>query len=83
MAAELSAFCEPLTEDSLTRLLSYRNLKGEHLSLPLGPVMLQLANHSTYHRGQVATLLRQLGAEPRPTDLVVYWREEGEFTHEG
>jgi hypothetical protein len=30
-------------------------------------------NHSTYHRGQITTLLRQLGAQPVSTDLVLYY----------
>jgi uncharacterized damage-inducible protein DinB len=31
--------------------------------------MQHLANHSTYHRGQVALMMRQLDAEPLPTNL--------------
>ena len=34
-----------------------------------------LANHGTYHRGQVATLLRQLGVKPVSTDLIAFYRE--------
>ena len=34
-----------------------------------------LANHGTYHRGQVATLLRQLGVKPILTDLIHFYRE--------
>jgi uncharacterized damage-inducible protein DinB len=37
--------------------------------------MVHLANHSTYHRGQVTTMLRQLGAEPVNTDLIAFFRE--------
>ena len=38
--------------------------------------MLQhLVNHGTYHRGQVATMLRQLGAKPIGTDLIIFYRE--------
>jgi uncharacterized damage-inducible protein DinB len=33
-----------------------------------------VVNHATYHRGQVVTMLRQLGVEPPHTDLVVYYR---------
>ena len=32
-------------------------------------------NHGTYHRGQVATMLRQLGAKPSATDLIFFYRE--------
>ena len=32
-------------------------------------------NHSSYHRGQIVTLLRQLGAKPPSTDLILYYRK--------
>lgn len=31
-------------------------------------------NHSSYHRGQIVTLLRQLGSKPPSTDLILYYR---------
>jgi uncharacterized damage-inducible protein DinB len=37
--------------------------------------MQHLANHSTYHRGQITTMLRQLGVTPVPTDLIAYYRQ--------
>jgi uncharacterized damage-inducible protein DinB len=36
-----------------------------------------LVNHSSYHRGQVVTLMRQLGAKPPATDLIRFYRETG------
>jgi len=38
--------------------------------------MVHVVNHSTYHRGQITTLLRQLGAEPVDTDFLVYYAEK-------
>jgi uncharacterized damage-inducible protein DinB len=35
-----------------------------------------VVNHSTYHRGQLATQLRQLGQIPPATDFIVYRREQ-------
>jgi uncharacterized damage-inducible protein DinB len=37
--------------------------------------MQHLVNHGSYHRGQVTTLLRQLGAQPILTDLMHFYRE--------
>ena len=37
--------------------------------------MVHIANHSTYHRGQVTTLLRQLGAKAVSTDYIFFVRE--------
>jgi uncharacterized damage-inducible protein DinB len=75
LAKELSDFAAAQTPESLAREVSYTNLAGKTLAWPLGPLMLHMVNHSTYHRGQVTTLLRQLGATPVGTDLVVYLGE--------
>jgi uncharacterized damage-inducible protein DinB len=55
------------------RILEYRNLKGKPFAYPIGVMLQHLVNHSTYHRGQVTTQLRQLGALPLSTDLLRYY----------
>ena len=75
LAADLAAFVREQTAESVAKPLTYKNLKGESLTYPLGQLMLHTANHSTYHRGQVTTLIRQLGAQPLSSDLVVYYAE--------
>jgi len=75
LAKDLAGFVAEQTEESLAKPLTYKNLKGDTFSYPLGQLMLHTVNHSTYHRGQVTTLLRQLGAQPISTDLVVYYGE--------
>jgi uncharacterized damage-inducible protein DinB len=37
---------------------------------------MQLVNHGSYHRGQVTTMLRQLGATPVSTDLIGFYRQQ-------
>ena len=69
---EIEAFVSAQTAASLTADLTYQNLKGDTLKFPLGALFLHVVNHSTYHRGQVTTLLRQLGAQPVATDLAVF-----------
>jgi uncharacterized damage-inducible protein DinB len=61
-----------LTQDRLAEPLTYANFAGETWTYPLGEALLHLANHGTYHRGQIATLLRQLGKTPIPTDYLRY-----------
>jgi uncharacterized damage-inducible protein DinB len=40
-------------------------------------ILLHLANHNTYHRGQLVNMLRQLGVEKIPqTDFVVWSRKK-------
>ena len=60
-----------LNEQGLARPLTYINLKGETWPYPLWRTLLHIVNHQTYHRGQVTTLLRQLGTQPVPVDFLV------------
>ena len=59
-----------LSEAVLARPLTYSNMKGENWTYPLWRMLFHLINHQTYHRGQVTTLLRQLGAEPKQIDFL-------------
>jgi len=76
LAGQLAGFVAEQTEESLAKPVQYKNLKGEPMSFLLGQLMLHAVNHSTYHRGQVTTLIRQLGAQPMSSDLVVYYAEK-------
>lgn len=68
---ELAEFIGGLTDEGLQRLLP---VKGTDLRLV--ELLQHLANHSTYHRGQVITLLRQLGAEVVSTDFHMFLAEQ-------
>jgi uncharacterized damage-inducible protein DinB len=67
----VSEYLAGLTEEVLTHPLSYVNLKGETWTYPLWQMLFHVVNHQTYHRGQVTTLLRQLGAQPAQTDYLI------------
>ena len=62
--------------DRLDAMLEYRDLAGKSQRLPLWSVFRHVVNHATYHRGQVASKLRRLGAEPPSTDLAFWARDE-------
>ena len=64
------AFIAALTPEHLAEPLSYVSFSGDHFTRALGDALLHLANHGTYHRGQVATLLRQLGRKAASTDYL-------------
>lgn len=72
----LQAFLKALTPERLGADVNYLNLQGEPVALPLWQLMLHMVNHSSYHRGQVTTMLRQLGAKPVATDLVGFYRSQ-------
>jgi len=74
---ERSSFLAALTEESLLREIEYRNVRGESWRYPLWQQLYHVVNHSSYHRGQLANMLRQLGTAPVATDLLVYYDEGG------
>ena len=54
--------------------IRYRTSKGERCEHPLWWAVTHLFNHQTHHRGQVTTLLSQLGHDPGVTDLIAFLR---------
>jgi uncharacterized damage-inducible protein DinB len=61
----------------LDHVFQYQNKKGEQFKQPLYQMLLHLFNHGTYHRGQLVTMLRQLGIEKIPsTDFIVWSRRK-------
>lgn len=69
---EQRSFVEGLTPARLEDAVTYVNFQGETWSYPLSETLIHLANHGTYHRGQVTSLLRQLGKAPVSTDYLLY-----------
>lgn len=74
--AERERWVGGLTATDLTRVLAYRNVAGEPFADPLAGLIRHVVNHSSYHRGQVTTLLRQAGHPAPDTDLVIYLRQK-------
>lgn len=64
---EQIAFVDGLTDDLLDKMLPFRATQ-----IRLMHLMQHMANHSTYHRGQIALMMRQLSAEPVATDFHVF-----------
>ena len=73
--AEMLEYAEGLTDEKLFATFAYKDLRGNPYSQPLWQQMQHIANHSTYHRGQITTMLRQLGIPPVATDLIAYYRQ--------
>jgi uncharacterized damage-inducible protein DinB len=72
---EQTGFVNSVSDAALAQVLSYTNMQGEVWRYPLRQMMQHVVNHSTYHRGQVATLMRQLGAQSFPTDFLAFFDE--------
>ncbi len=76
---ERTAFLARLTEADLASTIAYRNVAGEAFEALLWQLLRHVANHSTFHRGQVVTMLRQLGVSRVPaTDLSIFYREQAQ-----
>lgn len=69
---ETQRFVTSLTDGDLARVVEYRNTRGERWAYPLWQQIVHQVNHATYHRGEVAAALTQLGRSPGDLDLLVY-----------
>ncbi len=62
------------SQESFDRELTYRNYVGDPYTNNVEAIMMHLVNHCSYHRAQIAMLLRQKGFEPVNTDFITYDR---------
>lgn len=65
-------FINGLRDEDLTVEIEFARLNGEVDRARLGFLMQHVVNHATYHRGQLATQIRQVGGVPPSTDLLRY-----------
>lgn len=68
----LQEFVGGLAESDLDEPMSYRTIAGDARVSTLAQMLRHVVNHSSYHRGQVITMLRQHGAVAPATDLILY-----------
>lgn len=73
--AERDAFAEALAEGDLDREIEMSTTSGILHRHRFTDMFRHVVNHSSYHRGQVAAMLRQLGETPPATDLIRFVRE--------
>jgi uncharacterized damage-inducible protein DinB len=75
LETNVRAFLEDLGPAGLTTVIEYRMLNGDARSSIFWQMLQHVVNHASYHRGQVTTLLRQLGAAPpQSMDLITFYR---------
>lgn len=72
---ERQAFLGGLNDDVLHAKLQFTDMAGTPYAAPLVQLMQHVVNHGTYHRGQVTTMLRQVGAEAASLDMLYFFRE--------
>ncbi len=54
--------------------IAYADLRGEAQSSTVGEIVRHVVNHATHHRGQIVSMLRQLGYAAPNTDLIAFYR---------
>ena len=72
---DLTDFVASLTDEDLARVYEYKTTAGVPQASPAWQMLQHLVNHGTYHRGQIATMLRQLGNKSQSTDLIAFYRQ--------
>ena len=64
-----------IDDAELERVVEYQSYEGPHFRNSIEEILTQLFGHSWYHRGQIAQLIRSIGAEPAVTDFIFWARE--------
>ena len=73
---ELREFAAGFDEQQLPETLTYKRLNGEEKTTPFFVMFAHVFNHSTYHRGQLVTMIRQTGStNVGSTDLLSFYRK--------
>lgn len=72
---KMRAFVDSLGDAGIARVFEYTLLTGQSGSSPFWQMLQHVVNHASYHRGQVTTMLRQLGAQPaKSMDMIAFYR---------
>ena len=64
-----------MTDKKLGGTFTMKTLDGKTFTHIFWQAFQHLVNHSSYHRGQIVTMFRQLGVKPPTTDLIRFYRE--------
>ena len=73
--ADVRGFLESLGEEGVNRVFEYKTLAGDEATSAFWHMLQHVVNHGSYHRGQITTMLRQLGVPaPESTDLIRFHR---------
>jgi uncharacterized damage-inducible protein DinB len=73
-ANELLALVESVDEIALDSGITYRNSAGAEFTSTLRDILVHIALHGAYHRGQIAAAVRAGGDTPASTDYIAFAR---------
>ena len=79
LETQMRDFVASLGEHGAGRVIDYKLLSGQTGASPIWQMLQHVVKHASYHRGQVTTMLRQMGAQPaKPMDMIAYYRVTSE-----
>lgn len=67
-------YLEHTSDEGLEKIIQYTNTKGDVFENSVKVILTHVINHSTYHRAQIALLVKEAGGKPAVTDYIVYAR---------
>ena len=73
LESQWTDYLSRLEADQLAQEFEFTESNGERFRLPIEVQIVQLIGHASYHRGQVALLVDQLGGETVDTDYADWW----------
>ena len=74
--ADAKKFLADLNDDRLNDTVSFTNMQGNQNTCALWETFYHLLNHQSYHRGQITTMLRQLGADASSVDYATRYLQD-------
>src|SRR3982750_1685497 len=77
MRGAFADYVGSIKEEDLDSRATYRNFKGAEFHTPVKDILMHVAFHGTYHRGQIALAMRAEGMTPVDTDFITFVRESG------
>lgn len=76
--SRMYGFLNGLDANRINQRVEYKATGGQPMASILWRMVQHVVNHASYHRGQVTTMLRQLGVDPpKSMDLITFYREHG------
>ncbi|HZV13338.1 MAG TPA: DinB family protein [Candidatus Kapabacteria bacterium] len=74
--SEVRSFLDGMNDADAQKIITYMTLEGKPVMYPWWNTAVQVTNHSSYHRGQIITMLRQQGVNAVGTDIIMYFKEK-------
>lgn len=81
--ASFERYLDSLRPGDLDRDVTYTNSAGQQFTSRVEDILLHIVMHGSYHRGQVAMLIRDGGGTPAPTDYIAFVRGSPAATRQG